>query len=142
MSALQFECVKVALKQDRTGFILTVSVHPDEIPEELFRDFVGVRYGVAMVRIQDDESPTPYFNRVKKAGMLCRNQTFHRWLDYLCYTGIYENGESYEQMAINHVHEVCDISSRTELNGNKVAQQKFDEMVEKYERWKEESDPF
>jgi hypothetical protein len=31
MDALQFEAVKVALKQDRTGFVLTLNIHPDEI---------------------------------------------------------------------------------------------------------------
>jgi hypothetical protein len=31
--ALQFECRKVALKQDRTGYVLTLSLHPDEIPD-------------------------------------------------------------------------------------------------------------
>jgi len=51
--ALQFEARKVALKQDRTGYVLTISIHPDEIPEELLRDFVGSRYGCALVRIQD-----------------------------------------------------------------------------------------
>lgn len=142
MSALQFECVKVALKQDRTGFILTISVHPDEIPEELVRDFVGSRYGVAMVRIQDDESATPYNNRVKKAGMLCRNHVFNKWLAYIGYRGVTETGDSDEQKAVTHIYEVCEISSRTELNGNKNAQHKFDEMVDEYERWKEESEPF
>ena len=58
--ALQFEARKVALKQDRTGFILTLALHPDEVPEEILRDFVGARYACAVVRIQDDESPTPY----------------------------------------------------------------------------------
>ena len=74
--ALQFEARKVALKQDRTGFVLTLSIHPDEIPVELMRDFVGARYGCALVRIQDDESATEYSNRVQKAGMLCRDRTF------------------------------------------------------------------
>ena len=74
--ALQFEARKVALKQDRTGFVLTLSIHPDEIPVELMRDFVGARYGCALVRIQDDESPTPYIYRVQKAGMLCRERSF------------------------------------------------------------------
>ena len=50
-NALGFECVKVALKQDRTGFILTLSVHPDEIPEELMRDFVGARYMLSLIHI-------------------------------------------------------------------------------------------
>jgi hypothetical protein len=140
--ALQFEARKVALKQDRTGYVLTLALHPDEIPVELLRDFVGSRYGVAMVRIQDDESATPYNNRVKKAGMLCRNHVFNKWLAYIGYRGVTEKGDSDEQKAITHIYEVCEISSRTELNGNKNAQHKFDEMVDEYERWKEESDPF
>jgi hypothetical protein len=56
--ALQFEARKVALKQDRTGFVLTLALHPDEIPEELLRDFVGARYACALVRFQDDENPS------------------------------------------------------------------------------------
>lgn len=131
MNALQFECVKVALKQDRTGFVLTLSIHPDELPEELIRDFVGARYGVAMVRINDDETAIPYDNRVKKAGMLCRLKLFHKWM-----------GGDTESDAIQYIYETCGISSRTELNGNRDAQQKFDEMVEEYERWKNESEPF
>jgi hypothetical protein len=142
MNAFQFECVKVALKQDRTGIILTVSIHPDEFPDELMRDFVGSRYGVAMVRIQDDESATPYENRVKKAGMLCRNQAFYNWLDCIGYRGVTEIGDTDEQKAITHIYEVCEISSRSELNGNKNSKQKFDEMVDEYERWKKENDPF
>jgi hypothetical protein len=37
--ALQFEARKVAMKQDRTGFVLTLSIHPDDLPDELIRDF-------------------------------------------------------------------------------------------------------
>ena len=79
--ALQFEARKVALKQDRTGFVLTLSMHPDEVPEEILRDFVGTRYACAVVRIQDDESATPYNNRVQKAGMLCRMPNFQDFLE-------------------------------------------------------------
>lgn len=72
--ALQFEARKVAMKQDRTGYVLTLSLHPDEVPEEILRDFVGTRYACAVVRIQDDETATEYNNRVKRAGMLCKNR--------------------------------------------------------------------
>ena len=138
MSALQFECVKVALKQDRTGYVLTVSVHPDEVPEELLRDFVGARYGVAMVRIQDNETATPYNNRVKKAGMICRDSAFRLWLREDCGVTTVRT----EDDAVESLYKICNIQSRTELNGNHDAQQKFDEMVENYERWKEKSEPF
>ena len=137
MNALQFEAVKIALKQDKTGFVLTLNIHPDEIPMELMRDFVGARYGVAMVRIQDNESATQYDNRVKKAGILGRSKRFHLWLRK-------ENGLTIdgEDDAVEAIYRICNIQSRTELNGNKQAQDKFDELVNDYEQWGEEDEPF
>ena len=126
--ALQFEARKVALKQDRTGFILTLSIHPDEIPVELMRDFVGARYGCALVRIQDDESPTPYNNRVQQAAILCKRENF--W-EFLSVTN--------EDEAVESLCGHLGIQSRSELNGNKMAQERFDEMVKRYE---ENNDPF
>lgn len=136
MNALQFEAVKVALKQDRTGFVLTLNIHPDEIPAELMRDFVGARYGVAMVRILDDESPTSYDNRVKRAGMLCRTREFQVWLHE---QGLVEHKN--EDEAVHALYEICGITSRTELNGNAEAKANFDKMVEEYEQW-QKAEPF
>ena len=129
--ALQFEARKVALKQDRTGFILTLSLHPDEVPEEILRDFVGARYACAVVRIQDDESPTPYDNRVAKAGMLCRDPDFQEFLS--C-----DN----EIDATHLLSKRCGIESRTELHGNSEAKAKFDLLVREYQRTKVIDDPF
>jgi hypothetical protein len=129
MSALQFEAVKVALKQDRTGFVLTLNIHPDEIPEELLRDFVGARYGVAMARIESDETATHYDNRVKQAGQLCRNRSFQQWASEASGSGIVS-----EQAAIEFLYQQCGITSRTELNGKAEAKKLFDEMVEEYEQ--------
>jgi hypothetical protein len=122
--ALQFESRKVALKQDRTGYVLTVSIHPDEIPEELLRDFVGTRYGCALVRIQDDESATPYTNRVSKAGMLCRQTMFQDFLEV-----------NSEDDAASAMCKRLGIASRTELHGNSMAQITFDDLVKEYEKW-------
>lgn len=137
MSALQFEALKVALKQDATGYVLTIKIHPDEIPEELLRDFVGARYGVAMVRINDDESPVLVKNRVQKAGILCRHNWFHRFLEER-----YEMGKANEANATRFIHDICGIQSRTELNGNADAQEAFDKLVEEYKEWSEKHDPF
>jgi hypothetical protein len=136
MNALQFEAVKIALKQDKTGFVLTLNIHPDEIPDELMRDFVGARYGVAMARIEDNETPKQYDNRVKKSGILCRSRKFQLWLKK-------ENELTVdsEEDAVEAIHRICGINSRTELNGNRDAQHKFDEMVNDYEQWIEE-EPF
>lgn len=125
---LQFEARKVALKQDRSGFILTLCLHPDEIPEELLRDFVGARYACAMVRIQDDESATQYKNRVQAAAILCKTPAFQKWI----------GGED-EHSTANRLCDRCGISSRAELNGNKLAQAAFDEVIKEYEA---NNDPF
>lgn len=126
--ALQFEARKVALKQDRTGFVLTLSIHPDEIPMELLRDFVGARYGCAMVRIQDDESATPYNNRVQTAAILCKRENFQTFLEV-------DN----ENDAATALCQHCEITSRSELNGNAAAQERFDRLIKEYE---EANDPF
>lgn len=128
--ALQFEARKVALKQDRTGYVLTLSLHPDEIPVELLRDFVGSRYACALVRIQDDESPTVYSNRVQTAGMLCRAIEFQEFL-----------GTMDETSAAAELCKRCGITSRSELNGNEEAQMAFDAIVLEYKTGVS-SDPF
>jgi hypothetical protein len=137
MTAMQFEGVKVALKQDRTGFVLTINIHPDEIPSELMRDFVGSRYGVAMVRINDDETPVQYNNRVKKSGILCRDREFQFWVKE---TG--HSADITEEDAVAYIYTACGISSRSELNGNVEAQNIFDKLVSEYEHWKTDSEPF
>ena len=132
MNALQFEGVKIALKQDRTGYVLTITIHPDEIPDELLRDFVGTRYGIAMVRIESDETARVYNNRVKTAGKLCRSLEFQEFAGTQTRLNIVN-----EAAAINYLYGRCGIASRTELNGNIEAQNKFDEMMEEYERFQE-----
>lgn len=126
--ALQFEARKVALKQDRTGFVLTLCIHPDEIPEELLRDFVGARYGCALVRIQDDESATEYNNRVRDAAILCKQESFQNFL-----------ATESEDDAANELCKRCGIDSRSELNGNRRAQEAFDALVKEYN---DANDPF
>jgi len=128
--ALQFEARKVALKQDRTGYVLTLALHPDEIPVELLRDFVGARYGCALVRIQDDESPTTYSNRVQQAGMLCRQEDFQEFLE-----------ATTEMRAAAELCKRCGITSRSELNGNEEAQMAFDSLVLEFKTGGN-SDPF
>jgi hypothetical protein len=126
--AMQFEARKVALKQDKTGYILTLSLHPDEVPEEIFRDFVGARYACAVVRINDDESPVTYNNRVQRAAIMCRNPELWEHM-----------GVASEEEAVRKLCSMCSIESRSELNGNKKAQRIFDELVTEFE---EAHDPF
>lgn len=134
---LQFEARKVALKQDRTGFVLTLALHPDEIPEELVRDFVGARYMCVLARIQDDESVTPYNSRVQKSGMLCRDYYFQLFMkeQYMAHAAT-------EEAATTALCNYCGITSRTELNGNARAQVLFDEVLIDFNKQGKNSDQF
>ena len=120
-----FEALKVSLKQDRDGFVLTLRIHPDEIDESILRDFVGARYQVVMVRIGDDEMP--HTDWTKWAGILCKNKAFQDFLEV-----------DSEPQAAQSVCETCGIKSRAELKNNKEAQQRFKQLVDEYEK----SSPF
>lgn len=137
MSTLQFESQKVALKQDRSGYVMTLRIHPDEVPDELLRDFVGARYMIAMVRLNDDETPKNYENRVKKAGILCKTIRFQ---EYVVELGYVETTS--EESAVAALYEIVGIDSRTQLNGDLEAQKAFDNLVEEYEQWKHKDVPF
>lgn len=131
-----FEAVKVALKQDRTGYILTLNIHPDDLDERILRDFVGARYQVVMVRLNGEEQP---MNRerehpidpVKLAGMLCRDKDFQKFL--------VDSGnalEASEQEVIDWMRTEFGISSRTELKNNDEARKHLFAINEEYKSWK------
>jgi len=134
MKTSNFEAVKIALKQDKTGFILTLNIHPDELSEEILRDFVGARYQVVMVRIGDDEKPVQRENFndiVQAAGILCRDQTFAR---FLMETGqIFDDSEEAVTACLK---EELGIQSRTELKTNHEAASKFRHINQEYIAWK------
>ena len=135
MKTLQFEGVKIALKQDKTGYVLTLNVHPDEVPVDLLRDFVGARYQVVMVRIGDDDRP---MNReheyardpVRTAGILCRDTNFATWL---AETGnILETSES---EVVEWLKQELGIKSRAELKNNPQAVNRLWTIEEEYKLW-------
>ena len=134
MDTLQYEAIKVAMKQDKEGYILTLRVHPDQVPEELFRDFCGARYQVVMVRIGDDERPLNRDNFsevVKLAGMLPRNQDFRKWL--VSEGHIFEDDED---EAVTWIKEVCKIESRKELSTNQAAAASLRHINQEFQAWK------
>jgi len=139
MKTMQFEGVKVALKQDKTGYVLTLSMHPDDIPEELLRDFVGARYQVVMVRVGTDESP---LNReefigdktVRIAGLLCRDPKFWKYL--------YDGGQIFEEeegMAADWLRHRLNIKSRSELKTREIARSEFYIILEEFNEWRKKN---
>ena len=135
MKTSQFEGVKVAIKQDKTGYVLTLSIHPDEIPDEVLRDFVGSRYQVVMVRLNTDERPMEReqdlsMDYVRVAGMLCRDPAFHKFL--------HEGGNIFmlsEEEATDWLKEALVIESRSEIKNNARAIEKLRGIYKEFKAW-------
>ncbi len=137
MQTIQFEGRKIAMKQDRTGYVLTLSVHPDELPEMLVRDFVGARYQIVMVRLTDDDTPMireqeyPSKDIVRLAGVLCRDPLFHAFL--------VETGQVFdedEESATSWLRMELNIQSRAELKTNQTAATQFRYIHQEFQAWK------
>lgn len=131
--AISFEAIKVALRQNDKGFLLSLSVHPDDIPEELIRDFVGARYAIAMVRVGDDERPlrrSKPNSFVQTAGILARDSQFQQW----CCNQY--GAENSEDGAVEAIHNVCQVGSRAELATNTSAQSMLMDLRRSFEEWK------
>ena len=136
MSHPQFEAVKVALKQDKTGYILTLNIHPDDLDERILRDFVGARYQVVMVRINGEEKP---MNRdqdlprdiVQLAGILSSDTRFHDWLVSLGFIP-----EANTKAATEWLRSELGVLSRAELKTNPEASQTLLNLNEEFKAWK------
>lgn len=136
MKTSQFEAVKVAIKQDKTGYVLTLSIHPDEVPDEILRDYVGARYQVVMVRLNGEEKP---MNRdqdlprdiVQLAGILSSDTRFHDWLVSLKLIP-----EASTKAATEWLRNELGVLSRTELKTNPEASQTLLNINEEFKAWK------
>jgi hypothetical protein len=136
IKTLQFEAVKIAMKQDKTGIILTLNIHPDELPVDLMRDFVGARYQVVMVRLNDENRPMSRdqeYSRdpVRTAGILCREKQFAQYL--------FDKEQIFEKKeadVIEWLKMELDIESRSELKEEIQKAKKFWAIYEEYQQWK------
>jgi len=136
METSKFEGKKVALKQTKDGYAMTLAIHPDEIPDELLKDFVGARYMVVMVRLNDNEEPLDRreyagAQMVKLAGMLCRDKDFWEYL--------HEGGQLFEVNELACVEWLTgylNVNSRADIKGNKLAQDELKELYTEYKEWK------
>lgn len=140
MKTIQFEGVKVALKQDKTGYVLTLSLHPDEIPEELLRDYVGARYQVVMVRLNSDEAPInrevefEADNLIRTAGILCRDPKFWKYL--------YQDDQIFEEdeeMCTDWLRNYLNVKSRSEFKTNFESRVLLKKILKEYNEWKQKN---
>ncbi len=137
METSQFEAVKVGMKQDNSGYILTLRIHPDDVPDELMRDFVGARYMAVMVRLNEEDRP---MNReaelakdmVRISGMLCRDPKFWEFLSEA--GGIIEKSE---KEATEWLKDYLKVESRSEIAKSPVATEKMLGVKQEFTAWKQ-----
>jgi len=131
-----FEAIKVAMKQDKTGYVLTLSIHPDDLDERIIRDFVGARYQVVMVRLDQDERPMDKEEEfagdkaLRIAGMLCRDPKF--------WTFLYDDDQIFikdHENAAEWVRNYLNVPSRSDLKTNVEAQKLLDQLYRKFLQW-------
>ena len=137
MKTLQFEALKVALKQNKDGYVLTLSIHPDDIPEDLLRDFVGARYQVVMVRLGETEEPLDRQDAfggeqaIRLAGVLCRDPEFWEYLhDDL------QIMDLNEKEASNWLRDAIGVISRAELKIKQDARENLQKVNKEFQAWK------
>ena len=137
METLNFEAIKIGLKQSKDGFVLTLAVHPDDIPDDLTRDFIGSRYQVVMVRLGDDDQPLsregefPGDHAVKMAGILCRDPEFWRWLNDREML-MEKNEKACTEWLISYLS----IESRKELKTDTEARNLFNQLKRSFDAWR------
>lgn len=137
METSQFEAVKVGMKQDNSGYILTLRIHPDEVPDEIMRDFVGARYMTVMVRVNADERP---MNReeelgrdmVRVCGILCRDKEFWDFLH-----SARKIDEATEAATIIWIKEYLEIKSRADIPKSQKAIEKMLGLKQEFNSWKQ-----
>lgn len=119
--------------------MLSLAVHPDEIPDDLMRDFVGSRYVVVMVRLGDDETPMvreeefPGDAAVKMAGILCRDPQFWEWLNKKEWL-MEQNEKACTEWLISYLS----IESRKELKTDKEARDLFNLLRKSFDAWRKQ----
>ena len=121
-----FEAVKSVLRQSKDGIVLSLVLHPSDVPTPLLSDPIGSRYMVGMVRMGDNEeiiepeSVREGKRMVTSAGALCRDSDFQKWM--------VDNGfseEQTEEAAATNVKRLLKVKSRAELKENVDAQQRW-----------------
>ena len=121
------------MTQSSDGIVLKLGIHPDDLSDKLFSDYVGSRYMVAMAKIMDDEQPEPTRDDIKRIKdsccALCREPKFQAWL--LRDQGVDVN----ENNAVSYLREQLGISSRSELDTNSIARAAFIDIREEFQLW-------
>jgi hypothetical protein len=137
-SALHFEAVKYAYRQNREGIVVSFVVHPNDIPAELSSSHIGSRYMIALVELGDDEKPKPKKEKMDWRGMTPASQAAIRCADTQFRSFLRSkhglDAKDKDEAAIA-VRKMCGVTSRMELATNHKARTLWFNIDSQYREW-------
>jgi hypothetical protein len=143
-AAVHFEAVKTSMSQSKQGTILRLAIHPNEVPASLHTDWVGSRYMVAMVKLDDEDQPQMSEQQreterlIASAGMLCRNLDFAKFLFHQDIILSVPNDDAERERSVaDALRSHLGVESRSEFKTNSMAREMFKQVSEEFLRWKQ-----
>jgi hypothetical protein len=141
------EAIKIALKQEPEGIVVSFRIQPEHFPEHLLIARINARFALAFVEIDDDEKPKPadperkskrkQNANVMRAAIACGEQGFQTFLRKKYpkhWAGALGEGAT---QAADVMRNALGIESRKELATNVDALLRFDALMADYEMWKQ-----
>lgn len=135
MSSSRIESIRVAFRQDREGYLITLRVHPSDLDPQLMLDPVGQRYYTTLLRVDEGEKPVTHQEKstgeraVQMAGILCKEPEFQKWMVRKGYAFT-----DTEESVIKGMRDLLGVKSRSELATNERAQDLFTALLKEYGR--------
>ena len=141
-AARSFESSLMILRKDKNGWVIGFSVHPDDAPTDLLDAPLGTRFRAVLFQIDDDEQPvvkpapvtkegtgpTEFNEYVARAGKLCRDSKFQKFL----LGDDWKDGEDNEPNTVSTLHELLGIDSRRDIGRYVGATDAFKELMVQY----------
>jgi len=138
-AAMSFEAVKMSFSQDKEGYVLKLRIHPNDVPEDMFRDWVGSRYMAVLVKVDEEGEPVMPPEKakadktLKMAHALCRNEKFWKYLGEVAVDPDLVDPPDDPDQAAAVLRDYLGITSRSELKTNKEARERFLGMAGEFE---------
>lgn len=133
-NALPVEMRKIAYRQSaKDGLVITFAVHPDDMPADLAGAPIGSRYMVALVGLNDDETPKERdkerrqwheLTPASQSAIRCNEKAFQLFMKV-------GNAED----AAEAVRKACEVSSRSEISTSDRARDKWEHLDAAYQQW-------
>jgi hypothetical protein len=140
-AAVHFEAVKLGLSQDKSGLVLKLSIHPNDMPKDVVTDQLGARYLVAIVRMDDNDQPVKPKEKdetdrlLSRAYALCRSARFASWASrrFGADPGSEEDAWNVESIARGILLREAGIQNRSAIRNNERAKQVFQSIFAEFD---------